>query len=97
MTRSILSVLLFVVKPADYITLYALFHFEDKIILPIQTYFLPVIGLVEPKDLTPGDLVVSLAYSMYTCTCTCMSITQIVIFSAPMPRSSGGLMVKASN
>ena len=24
-----------------------------------QTYFLPVIGLVEPKDLSPGDLVVS--------------------------------------
>ena len=24
-----------------------------------QTYFLPVIGLVEPEDLKPGDLVVS--------------------------------------
>ena len=25
-----------------------------------QTYFLPVIGLVEPEDLKPGDLVVCL-------------------------------------
>jgi 26S proteasome regulatory subunit T5 len=25
-----------------------------------QTYFLPVIGLVEPEDLKPGDLVVGL-------------------------------------
>ena len=28
--------------------------------LPSQTYFLPVIGLVDPKDLSPGDLVVRL-------------------------------------
>ena len=28
----------------------------------LQTYFLPVIGLVEPTDLSPGDLVVSPAY-----------------------------------
>ena len=27
-------------------------------VLSLQTYFLPVIGLVEPKDLSPGDLVV---------------------------------------
>ena len=28
------------------------FHF------PVQTYFLPVIGLVDPENLSPGDLVV---------------------------------------
>ena len=27
-----------------------------------KTYFLPVIGLVEPEELKPGDLVVSVFY-----------------------------------
>ena len=31
-------------------------------VLLLQTYFLPVIGLVEPENLTPGDLVVRTAY-----------------------------------
>ena len=28
-----------------------------------QTYFLPVIGLVEPENLTPGDLVVRMKFN----------------------------------
>ena len=31
-------------------------------LLLLQTYFLPVIGLVEPENLTPGDLVVRIAH-----------------------------------
>ena len=33
---------------------------DDDVYFLFQTYFLPVIGLVDPENLTPGDLVVSL-------------------------------------
>lgn len=34
--------------------------FSLIICFSLQTYFLPIIGLVEAEDLTPGDLVVSI-------------------------------------
>lgn len=35
-----------------------LHDFEKKIWFHFQTYFLPVIGLVDPEKLSPGDIVV---------------------------------------
>ena len=54
------------------------FFFEGTVSIIVdfcfQTYFLPVIGLVDPEKLNPGDLVVSncLAYCMQrTCVYRC--------------------------
>jgi len=33
--------------------------YDGDVCFCFQTYFLPVIGLVDPENLTPGDLVVS--------------------------------------
>ena len=39
-----------------------------NIFFVFQTYFLPIIGLVEAEDLTPGDLVVSLNWKFHPST-----------------------------
>lgn len=55
-----------------------------------QTYFLPVIGLVEPEDLKPGDLVVSIKmwvnkFQELTSSMFCPSLSQFQLQSSSVP------------
>ena len=50
----------------------------------IQTYFLPVIGLVDPKDLSPGDLVVCCMIHD-ACVCVCVYVHMCVCVLSIFP------------